>query len=134
MNIRVVLGFAANFFQDDFSLRIVRRAAAGEHQLAIHVSPDDLIGAHDADWVLQSVESRNLRNDGACRVYTEPLHDFLDARGIEIDILFGKRVDARKGKILRNGKLARELRRGKQRAIVAVNKRPEKTPDFRIGI
>jgi len=64
---------------------------------------------------------------------TEPLHDFLDGRGIEIDILFGKRVDAREGKILRNMKLARELRRGKTARHHSGKQTAGENPDFRIG-
>src|SRR5579864_7772691 len=71
------------------AFRIVRCAAAGQHQLAIEVALDDPVGAQHANGILQAVEARNLRDDSAAGIDSEARENIVDKIRFQIAVLVG---------------------------------------------
>ena len=113
----------------------VIRGAAGKDKLAIEVAFNDAIGANDANGVFETVEAGNLRKDGPQEINVVAHEHVGNEFGSKAAIFFGEGVDGRMEKILGDGKLLGEFRRGKDRAVVFGDIAFEEIPDrgVRVG-
>ena len=102
MDVGIVPRGLADLGQDFGSLRIVGRAASGEHQLAIEIALHNLVGANHSHRVLQAVEAGDLREQRPLFVDAEAADNGAYQFGRKIAILIGKRIDGRVKQILRD--------------------------------
>src|SRR5882724_496979 len=129
LDVRVVVRFAQDFFQDHGAFGIVRCTAAREDELAVEVSLDDAVGADYTDGILQAVEARDLREDRTLGIDPVACENLSDEVPLKFLVFLGKRIDGRIKKILRNRKLAGKFRRGKHSPVIAGNEFFEEIPD-----
>ncbi len=134
MDVGILSCSFADFCQNRFPLGIVRRAATGKDQLAIEIALHNLVGAHYSNWILQSIEPGNLRENGALRINLIAAQDFGNYIRLHFTVLVRKRVNRRIEKILGDGQLAREGRRRKNGGIVSVDKRRQEIPDLQMRL
>ena len=133
MDVRVAVGHLFDLFQNRSALGVVLCAPAGQDQLAarnefLHL----LIGLNHADRVLQPVKAGDLGNDGPLGINVEFLQHVANLLRLQFPVLLRQRVDGGVEQVLGNGKLARKIRRGKQRRIVPADELLKKGPDFRV--
>ena len=68
MNIGIMCGSLLYFVEYLFAFRVIGSTATRQHQLAIVPPFDHLIGSNDAQWVFQTIETRDLCNYRAIRI------------------------------------------------------------------
>src|SRR2546425_6432227 len=78
---------------------------------------------------LETVEARDLREDRALRIDPVTSQNLRDELRFKLTVLFGKRVDCRIEKVLRDRELPREFRRREHRAVIPAYEGLEKVPD-----
>src|SRR5579863_861640 len=89
---------------------------------------------HDSHWIFQAVEAGHLSHDRTRAVDPELLANLLHLRIRQLLVLLRERIDAGVKKILRNRKLLRKRLRREDRSVILLDERPQKLPDFRVGV
>src|SRR5260370_1303328 len=77
------------------AFRTVSGTTACKNELAIKITLNDLVGAQDADGILEAVEPGDLGKDGAALVNLEARKNFADKLRFELAILVREGIDGR---------------------------------------
>jgi len=119
VNIRVAIGLILHFLKDPFAFGIIRRPAAGQHQLKGSKPPGEAAGTNGPHRVLEAVKAGNLHHNGALGVEVKALPHLVDLDRVQFHVLVTQRVDTGRNEVLRMRKGLHEIRQRPDACIVA---------------
>ncbi len=105
------------------------RSASRENQLHGHDLAHELVGLDHADRVLETIEPRDLDQQGAVRVEAELRADALELCSFEVAVLLAQRIDARHDEELRMGEGLRELLHRVDARVVSLDEGLQSLPN-----